>query len=369
MNALKDFEIRKLRVPLGRAIGDNNCTYEAFDVCALTLITEDGTRAYGFGEKAHGGVFRKPVSWKAEMAEEAALRAEFANVWPALAGRSVESLLHETPKPWEDWTVSSAMHAAFRMALWDGRGKAEGCPLYRVFGGSGEHSIFAYASPCAFPQSTDWVADFFQRKVRDGFTAIKVKVGHERIERDIERLSRVREAVGPEVAISVDGNTAWDGPGALAWMERVEREGVQLGYVEDPLDPNDLEGYRLLARESPLPIVGHDYLPEPEKLRPLLDTGALDRLRVRDGIDFGLAAEALAAAYDLELIQCNTFGEHGIHSALASKRMERMEFADLGWNDLFAQPVRAEGGRLVAPPGNGLGLEPKPEWMERWRVG
>jgi len=47
----------------------------------------------------------------------------------------------------------------------------------------------------------------------------------------------------------------------------------------------------------------------------------------------------------------------------------RMEFADLGWNDLFEQPVRAEGGRLVAPPGNGLGLVPKPDLMERWRVG
>lgn len=365
---LNKFELRKLRVPLGRKIGDNNCTYEAFDVCALTLVADDGTRAHGFGEKAHGGEFRKPVSWKAEMASEAALDAELKKVWPELKGRGAADLLAELPPPWQSWKVSNALHAALRMALWDLRGKAEGAPLHAVLrGGAGPDSLFSYVSPCAFPQTTEWVVDFFRRKVAEGFTAIKVKVGHPDIERDMERLRRIREAVGPEVEISVDGNTAWDAPGALQWMERVEREGIRLGYVEDPVVPDDLEGFRLLAKESPLPIIGHDYIPDPEKLRPLLDTGAIDRLRVRDGIDFGLAAAKVAAEYDLRLIQCNTFGEHGIHFAMAEPRMERMEFADLGWNDLFETPVGPVKGRLTAPPGPGLGLEPKAELLTAWR--
>ena len=362
-------ELYKIRVPIGREIGDNNCTYDSFDVCALRLDA-GGLSGWGFGEKAHGGRFAKPVSWKEDMADEAALRAELASVWPELEGRPAAELLEELPCPWAPWRVCNPLHAALRMALWDLRGREAGEPLFRHLGGSNTpDTVFAYASPCAFPQTDDWAAEFFATKVADGFSAVKVKVGHEDIERDIERLRRVRDAVGPEVEINVDGNTAWDGSGALRWMELVADAGVALGYVEDPVWPEDLEGYRLLARESPVRIVGHDYIPDPVRLRPLLDTGALGAIRLRDGIDYCLAGAQLAEEYDLPLIQGNTFGEHAIHFALTGSRVERMEFADLGWNALFEEPVAAVGGRLKAPSGNGLGLVPKPALLENWREG
>ena len=365
---MDSYQLYKIRVPLGREIGDNNCAYERFDVCALRLDS-GGVSGWGFGEKAHGGRFAKPVSWKEDMPGETALREEMAAVWPDLKGRSAADLLEELPCPWQPWRVGNPLHAALRMALWDLRGREAGEPLFRHLGGANTpDNLFAYASPCAFPQTDDWLAEFFAVKVADGFSAVKVKVGHPDIERDIERLRRVREAVGPDVAINVDGNTAWDGAGALRWMELVAEAGVAPGYVEDPIPPDDLDGYRLLARESPLRIVGHDYVPDPVRLRPLLDTGALGGIRLRDGIDFCLAGAQLAEEYDLPLIQCNTFGEHAIHFALTGSRMERMEFADLGWNALFEEPVAPVGGRLKAPSGNGLGLLPKAALLEKWRV-
>lgn len=75
MNSITQFfDIHKLLVPLGRAIGDNNCSYEAFDVCVVRLEDADGRVGWGFGELAHGGTFRKPVSWKAEMPDESGMR-------------------------------------------------------------------------------------------------------------------------------------------------------------------------------------------------------------------------------------------------------------------------------------------------------
>ena len=368
-DTLHSFEILRLRVPLGRTIGDNNCAYEAFNVCALKLTTRSGHVGWGFGEKAHGGRFTKPVSWKADLPVESALRAELQSAWSDLQGRSIEEHFERVPVPWRQWHLGASLHAALRMALWDLRGKLAGRPLYRLIGGTSARSdIFAYSSPCCFPQPQEWVSGYFRAKVASGFQAVKVKVGHPDIEWDVARLRAVREAVGPTVQIAVDGNTAWDAPTALHWIDRMNQEGVGVSYVEDPLPPTDLEGYRQLAARSPLRIVGHDYLVDPECLRPLLDTGALGALRMRDGIDHALATALVAAEYGLPLIQCNTFGEHSIHFSLTSPQVERMEFADLGWNNLFLEPVTAQRGRLVPPSGPGLGLEPDPEKLIAWRA-
>jgi L-alanine-DL-glutamate epimerase-like enolase superfamily enzyme len=366
---LIDYSLRKLRVPLGRSIGDNNCTYDSFDVICLILRAADGTMGYGFGEKAHGGRFNKQVSWKAEMAPLAEVEKQFSSVWPELRDRPAEDLLEALPWPWEPWQVSDFIHAALRMALWDLRGRAAGRPLFQVLGTEETPSdIFAYFSPCGFPLQTVELARLFRAKAQEGFTAFKVKVGHADIEWDVARLRAIREAVGPDAEIAVDGNTAWDGPGTLRWIERVMGEGLAPAYIEDPVWPEDIEAFRLLAAESPLPLVGHDYLPDPEGLRPLLDTGALRAIRMRDGIDHAMASAKLADEYDIGLIQCNTFGEHSIHFALTHPRVERMEFADLGWNKLFENPVRAVQGRLIAPSGPGLGLVPKPDNLQQLSV-
>lgn len=363
---LHRFALHRLRVPLGRAIGDNNCTYDTFAVCALRLTTVDGIEAWGFGEKAHEGRFAKPVSWKADMARESQLQMEFEAIWKDLIGKSLAELLLFVPPPWLTWRLSPPLHAALRMALWDLRGKIAGLPLYCLLGGEPGRTAIAYLSPCCFPQPTEWVINFFRQRMGTGFSAIKIKVGHPDIEWDVARLRSIRETVGPGVSLAVDGNTAWDASTALKWMERMEREKFDLSYVEDPLPPTDLEGYRLLAAHAPFKLVGHDYLPDPSHLRPLLDLGVLSAVRLRDGMDHAQAATAVAKEYGLPLIMCNTFAEHCVHFALAHTSVQRMEFADLGWNDLFINPVRAVGGRLAPPPGVGFGLEPNLERLLQW---
>lgn len=360
-------ELRKLRVPLGREIGDNNCCYDTFDLCTLAVHSDTGAIGWGFGEKVFQGQFAKPVSWKIDMPSAAAMQQVVTEkVEPAIIGQEAEVLLHEMPALPD---VPDYIYNSLRMALWDLAGQAAGKPVYQLLGGSPEkNEVFTYSSPCGFPQPIEWLAPYFKQHVAEGFRAIKVKVGHDDIEWDINRLRTIREAVGPDVQISVDGNTAWDGPGTLRWIERTEKEGIGLHYVEDPIWPDDLDGYRLLAKESPLPIIGHDYIPVAEDLRPLLDTGAIKQLRVRDGIDYALAAAKLAEEYDLTMIQCNTWGEHSVHFAVSHPRVERMEFANLAWNDLYLEPVPVKAGVSRAPEAPGLGLVPDPEKLEAWNV-
>ena len=64
------------------------------------------------------------------------------------------------------------------------------------------------------------------------------------------------------------------------------------------------------------------------------------------------------------MIGCNTLFEVGIHAAVALPNVERIEFADLGWNVLPEHPVRVEDGYMYAPDRPGAGLDPKPELLE-----
>lgn len=364
MARLKQYDLRKLRLPLGRVIGDNMCRYSAFNVCVLRLETDDGLVGWGYGEKVADGEFLKDASWNRPMPPVGEIHNDFeSRYWPQMKGESVHALKNHQPSPFPG---DSYLELAIRFALWDLIGQEAGLPLYRYLGSVEQpRAVLTTVCGCEFPQPLEWVLDFVQAKLDQGVTSFKIKVGHPDPQWDIERLVAIRDAVGPEVELGVDANIAWTARQALDWFGLINTcsKSISLAFLEDPLDPNDLDGYRLLAKECPLPVVGHDYINNPANLRPLLDTGAISRLRVRDGLDFGLQALSLAEEYDLPLDCCNTFLEIGLHFALACPRVERIEFADLGWNELALNPVRLEQGRLVPPGANGHGLAPKRETM------
>lgn len=367
MPTLARYDLYKLCLPLGREIGDNMCHYSAFNVCVLRLETADGQVGWGYGEKVADGHFAKEASWNRRMPPVETIRQAFESTyWPRMRGESVHSLKHRQPSPFPG---DSYLELAIRYALWDLVGQAAGLPLYRYLGATEKpRRVLTTVCGCEFPQPLEWVLDFVQAKLDEGVNSFKLKVGHEDPQWDIDRLMAIRDRVGPEVELGVDANIAWTAREALDWVERVEVQAgnLKLSFLEDPLAPDDFEGYRLLARDCPVPVVGHDYINDPARLRPLLDTGALARLRVRDGLDYGLQARALAEEYDLPLDCCNTFLEVGLHFALACPRVERIEFADLGWNALPEHPVRLVDGQLQLTDVPGHGLAPDRETLNQF---
>jgi len=367
MSRLTRYRLDKLRLPLGRVIGDNMCRYTAFNVCVLRLETDDGLVGWGYGEKVADGEFAKDASWNRPMGSVQEIQLEFeARYWPTMKGESIHSLKHRHPSPFPG---DAYLELAIRYALWDLVGKAAGLPLYRYLGApETPRQVLTTVCGCEFPQPLDWVLDLIQAKVDEGVTSFKIKVGHPDPNLDLDRLTAIRERVGPDVELGVDANIAWTAPQALDWLELIhgKSESLNLQFLEDPLAPDDLQGYRLLAKECPIPVVGHDYINDPKKLRPLLDTGAISRLRVRDGLDYGLQTLSLAEEYDLPLDCCNTFLEVGLHFALACPRVERIEFADLGWNALPENPVRLVKGHLQAPEIPGHGFAPEMEFLKQF---
>ncbi len=358
-------EILKLRLPIGRRIGDNMCWYEHYNVCVIRLETADGLIGWGFGEKSWGGHFGKSASWNCSMPSREVIQKRFDHEFaPSLFGESAFSAVHRRNAPWhqDDYLAN-----AIRFALWDLAAQGAGLPLFRYLGGTEKRDrVMAYASACEFHLPIDWVVEFYLDKVRSGFRAVKLKMGHPDVAVDIERLQQVRAAVGPAIGFAADANKAWTADETLLRMRLYEEAGVPLDYIEDPLPPDDLEGFRRLAGEANFRIVAHDYINDPVRLRPLLETRALWKLRFRDGVDYALAAAPLAEEFGLGAIFCNTFCEVGIHAACALPCVERIEFADLGWNHLVEHPVQFEAGCMLAPTRLGHGFIPRADRLVEW---
>jgi galactonate dehydratase len=138
--------------------------------------------------------------------------------------------------------------AAIDIALWDIAGKFTDLPVYKLLGGVGRTEVPAYAS------SINWLDDDTVRKevelaLAAGFREIKVKLGNP-VEKAIARAKFVRGLVPEGVALSVDANWAFDVHDAL----RLGTVLWELGYdfFEEPIVPQDREGYRLLSRHLPI---------------------------------------------------------------------------------------------------------------------
>ncbi len=138
--------------------------------------------------------------------------------------------------------------AGIDIALWDLAGQQAGQPIWRLLGGVGRRQIAAYAS------SINWADDAqVEREVASalahGFTQIKVKTGAP-VEKAIARARQVRLLVGDGIRLGVDANWAYDADDAL----RLGRVLCDLDYwfFEEPLPPDDLQGYRRLRQHLPI---------------------------------------------------------------------------------------------------------------------
>ncbi|TCL76986.1 galactonate dehydratase [Hydrogenispora ethanolica] len=189
------------------------------------------------------------------------------HIGPRLIGTSpfdVEALFHNffTRDPWRNGAVFNSAISGIEIALWDIIGKKLGAPVYHLMGGKMRDRIRLYAN--------DWfkgcrTSEEFAAKavttVRDyGFTALKwdpLKVSaatdeRERVEAGLDCVAAVRQAVGSEVDLLIELHGMLSYDGALAFVREVE--DLKPLLVEEPMHPDNGDGYRKLALRANVPL-------------------------------------------------------------------------------------------------------------------
>ena len=201
------------------------------------------------------------------------------------------------------------------------------------------------------------MADRAAKAAAEGFSVLKVKLGHGD---DVAVLSAIRERFSG--TIRVDPNAAWTAAEAPARIDALVR--FDLEFVEQPIDPKDIEGLRRVREASPLPIVADEAAIRASDIERL--AGACDGINVKLQKCGGVAAARamIAAAHDhgmKVMLGCRA-AETSVAIAAAAHLAPAVEWADLDGNLLITDdPFRAVAvvnGTFVYPKRLGLGAIP-----------
>jgi L-rhamnonate dehydratase len=261
-------------------------------------------------------------------------------------------------------SVTITAMAAIDMALWDLKGKHFGEPIHRLLGGKQHDRFQAYAS-ILFGRDGHETRDIAQRWRDDGYQAIKF--GWEPMGKsealDIELVRCAREGTGDGIVL-VDAGCVWDARTALRRAKSFEE--FNIGWLEEPLRPDDIEGYRWLRDRSPVTIAGGEEECGRESWRPLIDARALDVYQVdlaRNG--FTEAAYIRQRVEEIGARLCNHCYTSPVTVAASlhwlSTCRDAFIFEDCVEDsplrhELAEVPLRAIDGWIAVPDGPGLGV-------------
>lgn len=185
--------------------------------------------------------------------------------------------------------------SAVDIALWDLKGKILGLPLYKLFGG-GRTSVPVYASGGWTSYSDEQLVEEAQMMVDRGYQKVKVKVGVEggtNPNRDVARVRKLREALGPEVDLLLDANNCWDAATAIRFSNRVAEYNPRL--IEEPVFADDIPGLARFSRGTDIPLATGEHEYTKFGVRDLLLAGAADIVQA-DGTRAGGFTEMLKIA-------------------------------------------------------------------------
>ena len=300
---------------------------------------------------------------------------------PLLIGEDpidVERLWHSmwVPKLIGRRGLTTRVISAIDIGLWDLRAKAARMPLYKLLGGYRDR-VPAYIAGGYYVEGKGLpeLAAEMGEYVSWGARAVKMKVGALSIPEDAARVKAVRDAVGPDVKLLIDANCAYRYYEAIRFARAVEP--YDPFWFEEPVAPDNYDGFRKLAAQTTIPIASGENEYTRYGFRDLIATGAVPILnadaKVLGGVTEFMKVAALAQAYDLDIAPHGSQEIH-VHLVAAIANGLLLEFYpqqfDPMWGQIYTDTLQLNrDGTVSLPDGPGIGVSPNYEALAPYRVG
>lgn len=260
--------------------------------------------------------------------------------------------------------------SAVDCALWDLKGKALKQPVYKLLGGPTRDRVRAYASTLGYSLKPEAVAKRCQSFVEEGYTAMKWFFRHspadgvKGVERNLELVKTVRDTVGYNVDLMVDCWMSWSVPYTIKMAGKLER--YELAWIEEPLLPDDVDGYAEVAAAVETPIAGGEHEYTRWGFNELIKHKALDILQPdimwAGGISEVLKICALASVTDVSVVPHTGFMASTVN-LLLSQTETLCPIAEylVKWNMInqafYKEQLKPEKGFFKPTSKPGLGFE------------
>lgn len=266
------------------------------------------------------------------------------------------------------------------IALWDLKGKILGQPVHKLLGAHRD-SVAAYGTSSNLNADEEELVDIYTGFVSDGFKMVKMKVGLQDFNEDIDRVKLVRETIGPDVDLAIDVNSGWSLQAAKQMAEKLEPYDIY--WLEEPLPPDEIDNHAKLAAATTIPIaVGETHATKWE-LKELMERGGVDIVQADigrcGGVTEWIKIAAIADAYGLPMCpHAETEIAATLVTAVPNGLWVEASSTVAPENSPLIDPILPKNGEISPPSKPGFGVEfdmdivadlqaaPKPDPEEIW---
>jgi len=273
--------------------------------------------------------------------------------------------------------------SAVDIALWDLLGKSAKQPVYRLLGGRTKSKIPVYASRL-YSVPLDQLASEAKKYKSEGYKAMKLRFGWGPLDgaagmqRNVELVRTVRDAVGDEIDVMADAYMGW----TLDYAKRMLPllEPFHLRWLEEAVIPDDIHGYAELKSYGCVPIAGGEHEFTLYGFRELLEAKAVDYIQFDTnrvgGITQARKIAALAEAHSVPVIP-HAGQLHNYHIVMASLNSPMAEYFpivdvevgnELFWYIFQGEPKAKDGFVDLDANVPGLGLTIDEEALKKFEV-
>ena len=377
MARIRDIRLIPLRyaMPAARAYGMARGLTAVRQASIVEVESEDGVT--GIGE-----------AWGPPHAVAAYLEV----IRPFYLGRTLYQREHVASEVWGrlyHQGLQNGMTAAIsgiNTAIHDAIGKTLGVSVTDLLGGRGRETIPCYASDGYLTGDPEMQLDRQVERFRGhGYPGCKFKIGISP-RSDAERCALVRDLLGPDALLMVDINGNYTVDLALESMRRTLEIGIH--FYEEPLPPQDVEGYRRLSERAPVPVAAGEALYTVFDFARLMKDRAVDLVQpditLVGGLDearkiwtlcqvhnvrysphvWGTGVGLAAALHFMAALPAWPHTDHEPYPRMLEYDVSDNPLRD----DLLLQPLVPVRGEIRVPDGPGLGIELDPEAVERHRI-
>ncbi|WP_326911133.1 dipeptide epimerase [Sedimentibacter sp. MB31-C6] len=305
---ITDIRIGEISVPLKTPFKTALRTVSSVEDIIVEIHTDTGH--VGYGEAPPTGV----ITGDTKGSIVGALKE---HIIKNIAGMDVENFEDIMLKLNSCVVKNSSAKAAVDIALYDLYGQLYNAPLYKLLGGHRKEIITDITISVNDPEE---MAKDSIDAISRGFETLKIKVGKDSA-KDIERMKAIRKAVGYDIKLRIDANQGWKPKEAVKVLRKMEDEGLDIEFVEQPVIAHDIEGLKFVTDNISIPVLADESVFSPEDALTILQTRAADFVNIKlmktGGLHNALKICSVAEIYGVEcMIGCMLEAKVSVNAAV-----------------------------------------------------